>query len=70
MIAERIKHALADFESRTEIKPNYVYLGWAEWAEFAVHFETTAGVTAFVGMLYMGSGIMYVPKRNHLSVGI
>jgi hypothetical protein len=70
-VNERILVASAEFESMTNKKPRYIYLGFKEWRDFAAYLSMTHGVELKIdsNRAVAGCEILYVPKPSHLGVG-
>jgi hypothetical protein len=70
-INEKILMASAEFESMTNKKPRYIYLGFEEWKDFAAYLNMTHGVELRIdnNRIVGGLEILYVPKPSHLGVG-
>jgi hypothetical protein len=71
-ISEKILMAGAEFESLTNKKPKYVYLGFEEWKDFASYLQLThnAELTITNNKIVSGLEVLYVPKPSHLGVGV
>lgn len=67
----RIITAAADFESMTGTKPTFVYLGFNEWRELAEFlFSMYQFRMAPANNKLENMEFLYVPKKNHLGVGV